>query len=81
MINQWLVYEHYNQQFNYLFELGKRGYTLKAKTFMDIMSPVAQTTASHHFLRDYCKEHHKKYNPARCAFVYAYAKPWEEFNQ
>lgn len=48
---------------------------------MDIMSPVAQSTASHYFLQDYCREKHPKANAQRCAFVYTQAKAWEEFNQ
>jgi hypothetical protein len=57
-----LTFETHNQNFNYLFEIGKRGYVHDAKNFMDIMSPVVQSVSSHEFLRDYCKEHHPKEN-------------------
>jgi hypothetical protein len=79
-INNWVIYEHHNQNFNYLFEIGKRNYVHNAKTFMDIMSPVVQTASSHEFLQDHCRKTHPKANPQRCAFVYSYAKAWEEFN-
>jgi hypothetical protein len=79
-INNWVIYEHHNQNFNYLFEIGKRNYVHSAKTFMDIMSPVVQTASSHEFLQDHCRKTHPKANPQRCAFVYSYAKAWEEFN-
>jgi hypothetical protein len=81
VINKWIIYEHYNQQFSYLFETGKRGYAHSASSFMDILSPVAQTLSSHSFLQDHCREHHKRFNAQKCAFVYAYAKPWEDYNK
>jgi len=81
VVRDWLIYETHNQNFMYLFEVGKRGYVQNAKTFMDIMSPVAQAVSSHEFLQDYCREHHPKVNSQRCALVYSQAKGWEEYNQ
>jgi len=40
-----------------------------------------QLASSHHFLQDYCREKHPRYDASRCAFVYAHMKPWEEFDQ
>lgn len=81
VLKKWILYETHNQNFNYLFEIGKRGYVQSAKTFMDIMSPVVQAVSSHEFLQDYCRANYPKANPQRCAFVFTQAKAWEEFNQ
>jgi hypothetical protein len=48
---------------------------------MDVMSPVVQAASSHEFLRDWCKKHHPRAHNQRCAFVYQYAKGWEEYNK
>lgn len=70
IIKDWLIYETHNQNFNYLFEIGKRSYVQNAKTFMDIMSPITQAVSSHEFLQDYCRVNHPKVNTQRCALVY-----------
>jgi hypothetical protein len=80
VIDDWVTYETHNQNFNYLFEIGKRGYVEGAKTFMNVMSPVVQAASSHEFLRDWCRIHHPRANNQRCAFVYFFAKGWEEYN-
>ena len=79
-IKDWIIYETHNQNFNYLFEIGKRGYVQNSKSFMDIMSPIVQHTAAHEFLQDYCEENFPRANSQRCAFVYMNAKAWEEYN-
>jgi len=48
---------------------------------MDVLSPVVNSVSSYKDLRDYCKEKYPKYNSHKCAFVYLYAKPWEEYNK
>ena len=45
------------------------------------LSPILHWLNSHYPYQDWCKELHPAHDPVRCAFVYQYFKPHDDFDR